>query len=96
MRTLVAAAITVAAVAAAPVGVATAAPTGPSNAAVTVAQLQAAGYHVILGRTGDEPLSQCRVRSARPGQPVTATVPVGGGDTMQKVVYTPVYVEVDC
>jgi hypothetical protein len=34
------------------------------------------------------------VTSIRTGQAVTETVPAGGGDTMQKVLYTPVYVDV--
>jgi hypothetical protein len=34
------------------------------------------------------------VTAIRPGTPVTETVPAGGGDTEQKVLYTPVYVDV--
>ena len=77
-----------------PAGLASAAPTGPVNAATTIQDLQANGYRVILNKVGAEPLSACHVTSIRPGQPVTETVPAGGGDTMLKVVYTPVYVDV--
>ncbi|MDT4924125.1 MAG: hypothetical protein QOG01_1838 [Pseudonocardiales bacterium] len=75
-------------------GMATAATTGPVDAATTIHDLQASGYRVILNKVGAEPLSACHVTSIRPGQPVTETVPAGGGDTVQKVVYTPVYVDV--
>ncbi|MDT5363453.1 MAG: hypothetical protein QOC69_5215 [Mycobacterium sp.] len=75
-------------------GLASAAPTGSVNAATTIQDLQANGYRVILNKVGAEPLSVCHVTSIRPGQPVTETVPGGGGDTLQKVVYTPVYVDV--
>lgn len=75
-------------------GLASAAPTGPVNAATTIQDLQAKGYRVILNKVGAEPLSACHVTSIRPGQPVTETVSAGGGDTMLKVVYTPVYVDV--
>jgi hypothetical protein len=77
-------------------GTASAVVAGAPDAAQTVQQLQADGYHVVLDKTGDDPLDQCRVLSVRPGHAVTETVPAGGGDTMQKVVYTPVYVDVDC
>jgi hypothetical protein len=75
-------------------GMATAATTGPVDAATTIHDLQASGYRVILNKVGAEALSACHVTSIRPGQPVTETVPAGGGDTVQKVVYTPVYVDV--
>jgi hypothetical protein len=77
-------------------GTASAVATGSANAAETVQQLQSSGYHVILNKAGDEALEMCRVLSVRPGHPVTETVPAGGGDTVQKVVYTPVFVDVDC
>jgi CMP-2-keto-3-deoxyoctulosonic acid synthetase len=77
-------------------GTASAVVTGAPDAATAVQQLQADGYHVILNKTGDEPLSQCRVLSVQPGHAVTETVPAGGGDTVAKVVYTPVYVDVGC
>jgi hypothetical protein len=75
-------------------GAAAAAPTGTVNAATTIQELQASGYRVILNKVGTEPLSSCHVTSIRPGHTVTETVPAGGGDTMQKIVYTPVYVDV--
>jgi hypothetical protein len=82
-------------------GLAAAAATAPVNAATvdvakTVHDLTANGYRVILDKVGNEPLSLCHVTSIRPGQPVTETVPAGGGDTEQKVLYTPVYVNVGC
>jgi hypothetical protein len=88
----IAAAVMVAAVP----GTASAVATGATSAADTVQQLQSSGYHVILNKTGDKALEMCHVLSVRPGHPVTETVPAGGGDTVQKVVYTPVYVDVDC
>ena len=75
-------------------GLAAAAATAPVNAASTIQSLEASGYHVILNKVGAEPLSLCHVTSIRAGQAVTETVPAGGGDTMQKVLYTPVYVDV--
>ena len=48
----------------------------------------------ILNKVGSEPLSLSHVTSIRPGTPVTETVPAGGGDTEQKVLYTPVYIDV--
>lgn len=77
-------------------GAAAAMATSPQTAAATIAQLQSQGYRVILNKVGSEPLSKCAVTSIRPGHAITETVPAGGGDTMQKVVYTPVYVDVGC
>ena len=75
-------------------GLAAAATTAPVNAATKIQQLQANGFRVILNKVGDQPLSLSHVTSIRQGTPVTETVPAGGGDTEQKVVYTPVYVDV--
>jgi hypothetical protein len=75
-------------------GPATAATTAPVNAAAVIQQLQANGYRVILNKVGSAPLSLSHVTAIRPGTPVTETVPAGGGDTEQKVLYTPVYVDV--
>jgi hypothetical protein len=75
-------------------GLASAASTAPVNAATVIQNLQANGDRVILNKVGAEPLSQCHVTSVRRGQPITVTVPAGGGDTAQKVLYTPVYVDV--
>jgi hypothetical protein len=77
-------------------GSAAAVATAPMNAAATIQQLQANGFRVILNKVGAEPLSQCHVTGIHPGHAVTETVPAGGGDTEQKVVYTPVYVDVGC
>lgn len=77
-------------------GSASAVTTTAPNAADALQQLQANGYRVILNKTGDTALDQCTVLSARQGHPLTETVPAGGGDTMTKVVYTPVYVDVGC
>lgn len=96
MKRIILAAIAAAGVLTALPGTASAVVTGAPDAATAVQQLEADGYHVILNKEGDEPLSQCRVLSARPGHAVTETVPAGGGDTMQKVLYTPVYVDVAC
>ena len=75
-------------------GIAGAATTAPVNAATAIQQLEANGYRVILNKVGSEPLSLSHVTSIRPGTPVTETVPAGGGDTEQKVLYTPVYIDV--
>ncbi|CAN5639526.1 hypothetical protein BH09ACT7_BH09ACT7_25120 [soil metagenome] len=77
-------------------GTAAAAATSPQNAALTIQGLQAKGFRVILNKVGSEPLSLCAVTSIRLGHAVTETVPAGGGDTQQKIVYTPVYVDVGC
>ena len=77
-----------------PTGLAAAATTAPVNAAAAIQQLQANGYRVILNKMGSAPLSLSHVTSIRPGAPVAETVPAGGGDTEQKVLYTPVYVDV--
>jgi uncharacterized membrane protein (DUF441 family) len=75
-------------------GLASAAATAPVSAATVIQNLQAHGFRVILDKVGAEPLSQCHVISVRRGHPITQTVPAGGGDTVQKVLYTPVYVDV--
>jgi hypothetical protein len=75
-------------------GVASAAAIDPQNAETVIHDLQSGGRRVILDKVGTAPLSQCHVTSVRLGQPITETVPAGGGDTEQKTVYTPVYVSV--
>ena len=91
---LTAAGVFVAGLASAPFAVA--APAGPSTDADTIKTLQASGYKVILNRVGNAPLANCSVVSVRPGRAITETVPAGGGDTVDKVIYTTVFVDIDC
>lgn len=48
----------------------TAAPTASTSVEDTVTELTAAGFHVIVNRTGAAPLAQCTVTAVRPGQDV--------------------------
>src|SRR5215213_8087268 len=54
-------------------GAATAAPSGPVTADQTVSQLQAAGYNVIVNKTGTMALHQCAISAVRPGQTYSRT-----------------------
>ena len=73
---------------------AVAAPSGPGSAQDTINSLQANGYRVILNRLSDVPLDQASVIAIRAGRPVTQRVTDSGGDLMDKVLYTTVYVDV--
>ena len=76
--------------------VATAAPTGPSQVDDTVRSLESEGYHVIVNRTGAEPLSQCSVSAVRPGQTHSTTDSRGGGSVNTTVTSQTVCVDVAC
>jgi hypothetical protein len=73
---------------------ATAAPSGTGSAQDTINDLQANGYKVILNKLSDAPLNQATVVGVRPGKPVIQRVTGSGGDLTDKVLYTPVYVDV--
>lgn len=83
------AAVTVAASAAA-------APSGPGSAQDTINELQAFGYRVIVNRFGDAPLDRCTVTAIRPGRQITQPRTGSGGDLVQEVLYTTVYVDAKC
>jgi len=76
--------------------VASAAPTGPSQVDQTVQKLQADGYNVTINRTGDKPLSECSVRSIRPGQTFSTQDSRGGGSINTTVTSKTVYLDVAC
>ena len=76
--------------------VASAAPTGPSQVDQTVEQLKADGYNVTINRTGDKPLSECTVRSVRPGQTFSTQDSRGGGSINTTVTSKTVYLDVAC
>ncbi|MGB8502773.1 hypothetical protein [Mycobacterium sp.] len=73
---------------------AAAGPAGPGSAQDTISSLQASGYKVILNKLSDVPLDQATVVAIRPGRPVTQRVTDSGGDSIDKVLYTTVYVDV--
>jgi hypothetical protein len=77
-------------------GPAVAAPSGIGSAQDTINQLQANGYRVILNKFGDAPLDLCTVTSIRPGREITEPRTDSGGDLVQVVLYTTVYVAVKC
>jgi hypothetical protein len=70
------------------------APSGPGNAQDIINSLEANGYKVIVTKLGDVPLAQATVVSVRPGREVTQRVTDTGGDSIDKVLYTTVYVDV--
>ena len=71
-----------------------AAPAGPDNAQQTINSLMSQGYRVIINKLSDVPLDQATVVAIRPGRPVTQRVTDSGGDSIDKVLYTTVYVDV--
>ena len=73
---------------------AVAAPSGTGNAHDTISSLEAQGYKVIVNKIGDAPLAESSVVAVRPGRTITQRVNDTGGDTIEKVLYTTVYVDV--
>ena len=72
---------------------------GPSSVQDTVQQLQASGFTVVMNKTGNAPLQNCTISSARPGQTITrmdSGVPGAGTDHTTTVVSRTVYVIVSC
>lgn len=78
---------------------AAAAPSGGFDAADVVMQLQAQGNHVVVNRTGTQPLSECTVTGVRPGQTYSrydSGYPGAQNDPMAQVVSMTVYVDAQC
>ena len=73
---------------------AAAAPSGTGSAQDIINSLEASGYKVILNKLGDAPLDQATVVAVRPGREVTHRVTESGGDSIEQVLYTTVYVDV--
>lgn len=73
---------------------ASAAPSGPDNAQQTINSLMSQGYRVIINKLSDVPLNQAMVVAIRPGRPITQRRTDSGGDSIDKVLYTTVYVDV--
>jgi hypothetical protein len=71
-----------------------AAPSGPDNAQQVINSLMANGYKVIINKLSDVPLDQAMVVAIRPGRPITQRTTDSGGDSIDKVLYTTVYVDV--
>jgi hypothetical protein len=79
---------------------ASSAPAGPSSIDVTVDELRAQGFDVVVSRIGDGPQEQCTLGSVRPGHEYSRTVsgiPGEPGDALESVVLSKtVYVDVLC
>ena len=73
---------------------AAAAPSGTGSAQDIINSLEASGYKVILNKLGDAPLDQATAVAVRPGREVTHRVTESGGDSIEQVLYTTVYVDV--
>lgn len=100
MKTLISATVGVCALATAATifaSLAIAAPSGPSSIDETVNTLKADGYDVVVVRTGAAQMSQCSVRSVRPGQEISRTDSGNPGDKLAtNVVSKTVYVDIEC
>ena len=68
----------------------------PGSAQDTVATLQASGYRVILSKVGAAPLDRCTVTAIRPGQQITEPRTSSGGNLVQQVLFTTMYVDASC
>lgn len=75
---------------------AVAAPAGPDSAQDTVNRLESNGYKVILNKVGTAPLEQCTVSGVRPGREVTEFRQNRRDQTVERVLYTTVYVDASC
>lgn len=60
-------------------GIADAQPVQPGDAPRTIAELEDAGYDVVIDRVGSGPINECIVTSVRNPQEVTQTLVVGKG-----------------
>lgn len=99
MRTIIKAVISAAIVAGgalAAAGPAPAAPHEAGSAADTIASLQDRGYTVIVNKVGSAALADCTVRAIRPGRKITELSNDGRDRTVEKVVYTTVYLDAEC
>jgi hypothetical protein len=80
-------------------GTANAAPSGPSPVDVTISQLRAQGFDVIVNRVETAAVDQCTLNAVRPGQTFSRTdsgVPGADDDLVTTVTSKTVYVEVTC
>lgn len=73
-----------------------AAPSGPRSVTDTVASLEAQGFKVIVNKVGHAPLEQCTVGRVRQGQEVTELKRNRRDQTVERIKYTTVYVDVAC
>jgi len=73
-----------------------AAPGGPDSVQDTVTRLESNGYKVILNKVGTAPLEQCTVRGVRPGRDVTEFRQNRRDQTVERILYTTVYVDASC
>lgn len=71
-----------------------AAPSGTGSAQDIINSLEARGYKVILNKLGDAPLDQATVVAVRPGREITHRLTGSGGDSIEQVLYTTLYVDV--
>jgi hypothetical protein len=69
---------------------------GTDTPDVTISNYQNAGYKVILNKIGKNPLNQCTITSTTPGMPITTPSTLGNHVEYQKVLYTTVYMTLDC
>jgi hypothetical protein len=80
---------------------ANAAPAGPSSVDVTIDQLRAQGFDVVVNRIGTAPTDQCTVSAVRPGQTFSRTdtgsgLPGSAFDIVTTVTSNTVYVDIIC
>lgn len=73
-----------------------AAPAGSKSVQDTIEQLESTGYKVILNRVGSARLDQCTVGAVRPGRDVTELRQNARDQTVERVLYTTVYVDAVC
>jgi len=73
-------------------------PSDGESAQDTVNRLESEGFRVILNKVGSGALDQCTATAVRPGQDVTepGTSRIGSRDPVQDLLYTTVYVDVQC
>jgi hypothetical protein len=80
-------------------GTATAAPSGPAPVDVTISQLEAQGFHVIVSRVDTAGVDQCTLNAIRPGHTFSRTdsgAPGRDDDLVTTVTNKTVYVDVTC
>ena len=75
---------------------AAAAPAGPDSVQDTVNRLESNGYKVILNKVGSAPLERCTISGVRPGRDVTELRQNRRDQTVERIVYTTVYVDAAC
>jgi hypothetical protein len=69
---------------------------GADTPDITISNYQNNGYKVILNRIGKAPLNECTITSTTPGMPITTPSTLGNHVEYQKVLYTTVYMTLDC